>query len=180
LTNLESKLNEVDWQAYEKKILSLTINGIQAYKSRCEATTDAKVSQISIWTDVTGGMSAVNFETIKHVKEYNVNRVAVRLTRFSPEEEAEVLAATKNFNPADFFCVKAAECYHPEFDILDELLEEDEQIKFAESFVSNQLQVVRAKIVNAGLLRDLPHEDTVWFGISSENDWYDHEIPVEL
>jgi len=180
MDRLEQKLAEVDWKLFEKHIISLVQNGVKAVQSTITDGATGLISQVSIWTDVCAATSAINFETKEHAhNSNNLHAQWLRTHAFNDEADA-VSKSFKALNPADFIYKRVAECHHPELEVLNDLLTNDVQVKIADSYVSDQLKQVREEIIAAGLLHGLPHESTVWFGISSEKDWYDHEIGVIL
>jgi hypothetical protein len=177
MNTLQSKLDAMDWNAYEKSIFGLTTAGIDAFSS---AAKGMKIFQVSIWTDLEARVSAINFETAAHAREY-AEAYAQRLKDDKMYAKAdEILTAGRSSNPANFLYRDAAECYHPELEPLRKHLGSRTRFTCADAYLSERLKAVRTAILESGLLRDVPHEDPVWFGISSEESWYDHEEATHI
>ncbi len=177
MTPLQAKLDATDWNAYESRIIDLTKAGVEAYLA---AAASIKIFQLSIWTDLDARVSAINFETASHAQLY-CEEYANRLKDEKLYgKAAEVLAAGRSSNPANFLYRDAAECYHPELEPLRKLLGTRARFTQADAYLSERLKAVRSKILEIGILKNAPHEGRVWFGISSEESWYDHEVFTEL
>ena len=82
-------LDAVDWVGYEDEVVELVRQSVAAFN---EAQTGKKISQISIWTDVQGCVSAVSFETRAHAAQ------AIQSLKDFLEKEIERLG-TKNRKP---------------------------------------------------------------------------------
>jgi len=176
MDTIQSRLDGVDWKAYEKSILALTTAGIEAFT----AAGDQKIFQVSIWTDLEARVSAINFETAAHAKEY-AEAYAQRLRDEKMYARAdEVLSVMRSANPANFLYKDAAECYHSELEPLRRHLGSRSRFTWADTYLSGRLLTVRNTIIESGILRKIPHEDPIWFGISSEQSWYDREEAFHL
>lgn len=180
MTRLEQVLFEVDWDEFERHIIQMTTSIPSAFQALSPAHSTERISQVSIWTDVAARVSAINLETIEHARIANITHAQWLRTHDFNDEADIVSQSSKSLNPAGFLYPRVVECYHPELEVIHDHLASDESIKIADQFISEKLRIIRQEIIETGLLHALPHEDPVWFGVSSDNDWYDHEIAATL
>ena len=172
MNTLQAKLEATDWQAYERRIVTLTSDGLDAFTA---AAGNVKIYQVSIWTDLEARVSAINFETSVHAREY-AEGYAQRLRSDKLHAQAdEVLRVSRSANPANFFFRDAAECYHPELEPLRRHIYSKVKFAFADTYLAGRLLLARKAVLASGVLSTVPHEDPIWFGISSQESWYDYE-----
>jgi len=158
---------------YVAEITALALYGMEQYASHDGMI--EPVYQISIWTDVEAAFSAINFETKEHAQESVNQSVQWWLERGNVEEAQRSSSEPYNGNPQDFKYKRFTEASHPALVAAIGSIELMETIQRAlETELAVRLLEVVEKLIVSPEFEKLPKEPTVYIGVSSPDDWYDH------
>lgn len=151
-------LNSIDWPSFEQRVVEAVEETVERYNLVYSPLPlkPEKIFQISICTDPQVLMTFVAFETKQH---------ALELSQVAPW----------NANPADFKFSELHAVVHLELRPLKALDFSDyDQRRATDERISQALLQSVGRIQERKILDPLPREDTVWLGVSSADDWYDH------
>src|ERR1043166_1785409 len=173
---MQFMVESVDWSVYEIDVYKAMQEAVRKYR-RLYASSEITemVFQISIWTDGSAGVTAVNFETRRHAEDTIKEWEEI----FRAEAWEQVVRDTESSeyegNPASFKYKEFYKIIHPELALLRSGRGFDaDRAKAIDRRIEESLLRVVDRIIESGILKELPSEEEIWIGISSPLDWYDH------
>lgn len=173
-------LDGLDWEQYRTTVLETVRQAVEDYRQRYANQKNERVFQISLWTDPQAQITAINFETKEHAGEF------VREWATFWREKGEPLHAEKierrgyTNNPASFKYQQFRTVRHPELAGMQEIeFYYAKNMRAALTYIKKNLLLVVQRLRDEDILAPLPREETVWIGVNSARDWYDHVRKIE-
>ncbi len=168
----ELNLSTTTWIDFENDLFDAACLAIKDFQRIVDAE-GRKIYQISIWTHL-GMLSVLAIETLQHAKSSIEKGAKFWFDRHDLETARRVQAMESNGNPADFEFPRVLELQHSES--LSDLQPPEE---LEDAITLHQENVLR-RILESGVLTTSNCEDYIWVGVSSKDDWYDHERKVAI
>jgi hypothetical protein len=176
----EVVLSQINWTKYEENVLATVQKAIAKYCKRYAKSEDNQIYQVSIWTDPQVAQTSISFETKAHARQELLTKIQFFIKEKLPKEAKQLETLGYNTNPADFRFPCFQTKVHRELDTLTELDYTNATTSTAvDARLETSLSRVAKQIIDAKILDKLPREETIFLGVSSPRDWYDHVVKVK-
>jgi hypothetical protein len=177
--DIHSILNIVDWEKFEDTVLQSFVLARDRYTSEHAGDTNVRVYQVAIWASAQDQLSTIGFETRSHAEAHLSKQLEFARENGFTNDVERLEKERLNGSPMDFLFPRFQVTEHPELGPLSRVdFDDEERTTEVDRSLERSLLRVKERILAGNLLSALPREPSVWFGISSPNDWYDHVTDV--